>query len=49
MSYVEGTALATSEGKALEEIPKLLEKQNLLLEEQNRILLQVVETLKWLK
>lgn len=49
MTYIEGTALTNTEGVALQHIPTMLEKQNELLEQQNQILLQLIETLKWLK
>lgn len=37
------------EANNMDHIPYLLEKQNELLEQQNQILLQLIETLKWLK
>ena len=46
---MSGDALNRSEGTALKDIPLMLERQNKLLEQQNQILLQLIETLKWLK
>lgn len=58
MTYIEnedltidiaGTALNMDDSAALNRIPELIESQNKLLEEQNRILTNLIETLKWLK
>ena len=42
-------SLNASEGKALKEIPKQIEKQNQLIEEQNLLIKQLIEQLKWLR
>ena len=44
-----GEALTMNEGKALQDIPTMLDRQNELIEEQNIILRELIETLKWLK